>query len=141
VIQQTRAARSVAVGEDIRPFERESGFPAWNRYAAVNDEFIPIHMEDAAGQAAGYPTAFGMGNLTWSYMHAALREWMGERGRIVRMSTQFRAAITRHNRVVIKGVVTAVRQESAETIVDLDIWAEDASGTRLAPGSATVAFS
>ena len=40
----------VTVGQELAPFVREAGFPAWNRYAAVNDEFIPIHMDDAAGQ-------------------------------------------------------------------------------------------
>ena len=52
------------------------GSAAWNRYAAVNDEFIPIHMDDAAGQAAGYSGAFGMGNLQWAWLHCLLRDWL-----------------------------------------------------------------
>jgi acyl dehydratase len=140
-MQTTQERMTFAVGDELPTFQRESGFAHWNRYAAVNDEFVPIHMDDAAGQASGYPTAFGMGNLTWAYMHAAIRGWMGESARIVRISTQFRAAITRNNRVSIRGVVTAVRKEGPETIVELDVWAEDATGARLAPGAATVALS
>jgi len=71
------------VGQEFPEFVRDSDFAYWNRYAAVNDEFIPIHMWDEAGRAAGYPTAFGMGNLTWAYLHIALHEWFGEHATIV----------------------------------------------------------
>ena len=76
----TAALRSLQVGEEIPAIVRQTGFDNWNRYAAVNEEFVPIHMDDEAGQAAGYATAFGMGNLQWSYLHNVVREWIGERG-------------------------------------------------------------
>ena len=82
----------------LEPFIRESGFEYWNRYAAVNDEFIPIHMYDEAGQAAGYPTAFGMGNLTWSYLHLAIHSWFGDAAVIARVDAQFRNAVIRRQR-------------------------------------------
>ena len=63
----------LTVGMEIPEFQRATGLHNWNRYAAVNSEFVDIHMDDEAGQAAGYPTAFGMGNLQWSYLHALLR--------------------------------------------------------------------
>ena len=129
------------VGDTFPPFSRDSGFAYWNRYAAVNDEFIPIHMDDESGRAAGYPTAFGMGNLTWAYLHIALHQWFGDEARIAAVGTQFRAAVTRGKRVVVSGVVTAVRprpDRDGEEEVDLDLRAEDHEGALLAPGSATV---
>ena len=69
----------VTVGEELPVFTRTTGFPVWNRFAAVNDEFVPIHMDDTAGQAAGMPGAFGMGNLQLAYLHNLVREWLGER--------------------------------------------------------------
>jgi len=42
-------------------------------------------MDDEAGRAAGHPTAIGMGNLQWAYLHNLLRGWLGGRGRIVRV--------------------------------------------------------
>jgi hypothetical protein len=131
----------VTVGQELPHYVREAGFPAWNRYAAVNDEFIPIHMEDAAGTAAGYSGAFGMGNLQWAYLHCLLREWLaGTEGRIVKVHCQFRLASEQHHTVTAKGVVTGVRKEGSEQLVDLDVWTEIEDGTKLAPGSATVAF-
>ena len=127
----------VTVGEELPPFVRETGFEVWNRYAAVNDEFVPIHMDDEAGKAAGYPSAFGMGNLQWSYLHNLVRGWLAGRGRIVKLSCQFRNPNLKGQVVTAKGVVEAVE---ADGTVVLSIWTENQDGAKLAPGKATVVF-
>jgi acyl dehydratase len=124
---------------EIPPFERTTDFEHWNRYAAVNDEFVPIHMDDDAGRAAGYPSAFGMGNLQWAYLHNVLREWIGVDGRIVRIGCQFRGPNLRGAVVTARASVTAVHPSNGETMYDVDVWTEDASGAKIAVGHATVA--
>ena len=134
-------AMDVTVGQELAPYAREAGFPAWNRYAAVNDEFIPIHMDDSAGKAAGYSGAFGMGNLQWADLHCHLRGFLaGTGGRIVKLHCQFRGASEQHHTVTARGVVTGVREEDGARVVDLDVWTEIEDGTKLAPGTATVAI-
>jgi acyl dehydratase len=130
----------VQVGDELPVFQRATGFHNWNRYAAVNDEFVPIHMDDEAGRAAGYPTAFGMGNLQWSYLHNMLRSWAGDDGRILRLTCQFRAPNTKGQTVTAHGIVTAVGEDGGQRIVDLEIWTEDQDGAKMAPGTATVAL-
>ena len=82
-------------GEELAPFVRPAGLETWNRFAAVNDEFVDIHMDDAAGRAAGYSGAFGMGNLQWAYLHNLLRDWLPAEGRIVELACRFRRASER----------------------------------------------
>jgi len=135
---QTDDPCTAEVGDVLRPFVRETGFAAWNRFAAVNYEFVPIHMDDEAGRAAGYPTAFGMGNLQWSYLHNLLRDWLGDRGKILKLAVQFRAPNLKGQTVTARGVITSTRDEPDGRAIDLDVWTEDQNGTRLAPGSATV---
>jgi acyl dehydratase len=135
---QTTSARTAAVGDTLPTFTRTTGFHNWNRYAAVNDEFVPIHMDDEAGRAAGYPTAFGMGNLQWSYLHNLLRGWLGDDGTITKLGCQFRAPNTKGMTITAYGVVTAIRDESGQRAIDLEIWTEDGDGNKLAPGTATV---
>jgi acyl dehydratase len=132
--------QEIAVGDELPTFQRATGFHNWNRYAAVNDEFVPIHMDDEAGRAAGYPSAFGMGNLQWAYLHNLLRQWIGDDGRILRLHCQYRGANVKGQTVTAHGTVTAVRDEGNERIVDLEVWTEEQNGARLAPGTATVAF-
>ena len=70
---------SLNVGDAIPEWSRETDFMNWNRYAAVNDEFVFIHMDDEAGKAAlNEQGAFGMGNLRYTYMLNALRDWLGD---------------------------------------------------------------
>jgi hypothetical protein len=134
-------AMDITVGQELTPFAREAGFPAWNRYAAVNDEFIPIHMDDTAGREAGYSGAFGMGNLQWAYLHNLLRGFLaGTGGRIVKLHCQFRGASEQHHTVTARGVVTGVRKADGAQVVDLDVWTEIENGTKLAPGTATVSI-
>jgi acyl dehydratase len=131
---------SVAVGDTLPAFSRVAELETWNRYASVNYEFVPIHMDDEAGRAAGYPGAFAMGNLGWTYMHNAVRDWVADAGRILTMTCQFRSPTTRGMTVSVRGTVTDVRAEGDTSIVSLDVWLEDQGGNQLIPGTATVAL-
>jgi acyl dehydratase len=119
---------------------RTTGPANWNRFAAVNDEFVGIHMDDESGRAAGAPGAFGMGNLQWAYLHNMLRDWLGQRGRIVAASCQFRELNTKGQTVTARGRVTGVAVGDLEILVDLDVWTEDQERRTLAKGAATVAL-
>jgi acyl dehydratase len=134
------APKNLAVGEELPVFTRQTGFANWNRYAAVNDEFVPIHMDDEAGKVAGNPGAFGMGNLQWSYLTAMLRDWMGGDGRIVSLACQFRSPNLKGQVVTARGKITGVREQGDETLVDLEVSTVANGDTVLAPGTATVAF-
>lgn len=130
----------IEVGDELPPFQRATGLDTWNRYAAVNDEFVPIHMDDEAGRAAGYPTAFGMGNLLLAYLHNLVRGWLGEDGQVLEMACQFRSPNLKDQMVTARGRVTAVDVGGATTVVDLEVWTEDQHGNRLSPGRAKVAY-
>jgi hypothetical protein len=131
---------TIGIGQSIPEFSRQGNLHAWNRYAAVNHEFVDIHMDDEAGRAAGYPGAFGMGNISWAWIHCMLREWLEDLdGRIVSVVCQFRGPSLRGKVITAKGVVRTVRPDGDQVFVDLDVWTE-CEGTTLAPGTATVAL-
>ena len=134
------AARDASPGDELPSFVRETGFANWNRYAAINDEFVPIHMDDDAGRAAGYPTAFGMGNLQWAYLHNMIRDWLGGDGHIVKLGCQFRSPNTKGMTVTALGKVLDVADDGARRTMSLEIWTQDQDGNKLAPGTATVVF-
>jgi acyl dehydratase len=133
---------SVTVGTALPAFVRTTGFHNWNRYAAVNDEFVPIHMDDEAGRAQGFPGAFGMGNLMWSYLHNLVRDWLGDDGRIVHMECSFRSPNLRGMTVEARGTVVGVRDEGGERLVDLELAVVDHDDPEkvLVPATATVAL-
>ena len=127
------------VGQQIAAGPRRTGFAEWNRFAAVNDEFVPIHMDDDAGRAAGYDRAIIMGRLQWSYVHRLLREHLPEGGRIVSVAMQFRGPTTRDAVFDVRARVIATREQAGELYADLEVWIEDEDGQVLVPGTAVVA--
>jgi acyl dehydratase len=127
----------VAVGDEIPRRSQPAGFAAWNRFAAINDEFIPIHMDDEAGRAAGYDGAFGMGYLQWSLLHAVVRAWLGGDGRIVEMTCSFRGPSLKGVDVEAGGNVVAIDDGPEGRVITLDIWTR-AGDKVLAPGTAKV---
>jgi hypothetical protein len=67
-----------------------------------------------------------------------LRQWVGDNGRIVSVTIQYRAPNLRGLRTIVGGTVVAVREEDGETVAHLEIWTRTEDGTLMAPGTATV---
>ena len=112
---------------------------SWNRYAAVNDEFVPIHMDDEAGRAAGNEAgAFGMGNLRYAYLLNALRDWIGDGGEIREVGCEFRAINQKGDVLTVQGTVTDKRLEDGEGRVFLDVNVLNQDGAPTCPGHAVV---
>jgi acyl dehydratase len=130
----------VEIGQEIPAFVRETDFMNWNRYAAVNEEFVYIHMDDEAGKAAGQGAAFGMGNLRWAYVLNALRAWIGDEAEVRELSLQFRAVNHKHDVLRTSGVVTEKKQENGENLVVLEVNVLNQKDEKTAPGRAVVAL-
>ena len=126
------------VDAEIPTFVRSTGFAEWNRFAAVNDEFVPIHMDHEAGVEAGMGGAIGMGTLQWAYLHSLLRSWLGDAGSIKRIECQFRSPNKKGDTVTARGVVTGSTGRGTETEVALKVWTENQDGDVLARGTAVV---
>ena len=126
------------VGDEIEAFVRTTDLAHWNRYAAVNDEFIPIHMDPADAQAVGQTDVFGMGNLRLAYLHNVLYDWLAGRGAIVELSCQFRGFNFKGDRLAAKGTVTAKEERDAAKLALLEIGVFNQRDENTTPGSATL---
>ena len=132
---------SVDIGDQIPAFLRTTGFMEWNRYAAVNDEFIPIHMDDEAGRAAGNDSgAFGMGNLRLAYLTNMLRTWIGDNGEILSLTAKYRSMNQKGDELRAVGEVVGKEVVDGVGLVHLTIDVIDQNGTSTTPGTATVAL-
>jgi acyl dehydratase len=128
----------IDAGLTLPVFERTTGLPHWNRFAAVNDEFIDVHMDAAAARAAGQPDIFGMGNLRIAYVHNALVDWLGDRGDIAEFSCQFRALNFLGDRLETRCVVTGKDRRDGAQIVSLEADVVNQEGVGTMPSTAAV---
>jgi acyl dehydratase len=130
---------SPEVGQTMAPWSRRTDIQSWNRYAAVNDEFLYFHMEDEAGIAAGNPRgAFGMGNLRFAYLHNALLATFGDSAIIEEVACQFRAVNQKGDVLTVVGTVTAVTRTGEAVAVSLSLDVIDAGGRSTCPATARV---
>lgn len=126
------------VDEVIPVFVRASEFAHWNRYAAVNDEFIDVHMSADAARAAGQPDVFGMGNLRVAYVHNALYDWLAGRGDIASFACQFRALNFLGDELSTRAAITGRRVCDGLTVLDVEIGVTNQHGDETMPGTATL---
>lgn len=129
----------INVGDELPAWSRTTDFMNWNRYAAVNDEFVYIHMDDEVGRAAlNERGAFGMGNLRYTYLLNALRDWIGDEAEIREAAVQFRAINQKNDTLTVTGKVTDKRVEDGEHRVYLDTNVVNQQDEATCPGHAVV---
>ena len=127
------------VGDEMPGWSRTTGFMEWNRYAAVNDEFVPFHMDDEAGRAAkNEKGAFGMGNLRYAYLVNGLRDWIGDEAEIREIGCQYRAINQKGDKLTVWGKVTEKKTENGENLVRLDMNVLNQNGEATCPGHAVI---
>jgi acyl dehydratase len=129
---------TIAIGEALPERCWTTGFANWNRFAAVNDEFIDIHMDDEAARAVGQPAAFGMGNLRMSYAHVALEDWLGDAGTLVGYDCRFRALNMKGDTLTVRAEVTGKESSAGARLVHVGVGVVNQDGVDTTPATATV---
>ena len=130
---------AVEVGSEMPTWSRKTSFAEWNRYAAVNEEFVPFHMDDAAGRRAGNEKgAFGMGNLRYAYMVNALHDWIGDEGVVREVGCQYRAINQQDETLSVVGEVTEKLVEDGKKLVRLNLNVVNDDGQSTCPGHAVI---
>jgi acyl dehydratase len=77
------------------------------RYAGASGDFNPLHVDDAAARAAGFPSVFVMGLLPAGVLSGYLSDWLGPQ-RIRRFAVRFRAQVWPGDELICTGRVDAV---------------------------------
>jgi acyl dehydratase len=131
----------VNVGDESPAWSRQTDFMNWNRYAAVNDEFVYIHMDDESGRKAlNEQGAFGMGNLRYTYMLNALRDWIGDEAEIRECGVQYRAINQKNDILTVTGKITKKEVVDGENRVFLEMNVVNQKGEPTCPGHAVIAL-
>jgi acyl dehydratase len=129
----------ISVGDEMPAWSRVTDLMTWNRFAAVNDEFVYIHMDDEAGRAARNASgAFGMGNLRYSYLMNALRAWLGDEAFVRELSCQYRAINQKGDTLTVVGTVVASEVTDRERALTITLDVVNQDGVRTCPATAVV---
>jgi acyl dehydratase len=106
--------------------------------AAILRDPNPVHWDRKAVAALGFgDRTINQGPLGLSYMINMLHEWAGPHC-LKRVFMRFPQVVLDEDRVVARGVVTAVREVDGGREADCEIWLEREGAGRLLEGSAVV---
>jgi acyl dehydratase len=110
------------------------------QFAAGSGDFYQIHYDVEFAKSTGLPGLIVHGALKHALLGRMLHEWVGYGGKIKKWGVSYRGMDVPGQEMTCKGVVTALRQEDGENLVDLDIWTANPEGQKTTPGTATVAL-
>ena len=104
-------------------------------YAGASGDYYQIHYDRQFALGNGLPDVILHGALKNAFLGQLMTDWIGEQGRLARLSAQYRGMDVPGTPIFARGVVTR-KGEDGE--VECDIWLENAEGKRTTPGSAVV---
>ena len=132
--------KTAAVGQELPPLvkgpiTRED----LKAYAAASGDPNPMHTDEQFARSAGYPGVFAHGMLSMGYLAEFLVQ-AGGAGAVRKFKTRFAKLTWPGDVITCRGLVTAVRDQDGERVVECDIWTESQTGERKLVGSATLAL-
>lgn len=133
-----RYFEDVTVGDAIPPVTERVSNAQLFFFSAATYNGHRIHYDLPYARSEGHPTIIVHGPLQSALMAKTLRDWIGPRGRLLRLRTQNRASGFPDEDLIFGGRVTAARIEDGAGVVECDVWEQNADGRVIMPGSATL---
>ena len=106
-------------------------------YSGASGDYNPLHTDEVyTTEVAGYPSVFAHGMLTMGLTGKMLTNYVGD-GRLTKFGVRFTNQVWPGDTLTATAVVTEVRQEGDDKLVDLDVKTTNQDGTAVVSGYAT----
>jgi acyl dehydratase len=93
-------------------------------YADAGGDRNPLHLDDAAARAAGFPGVIAHGMFTMGHLASAVADWCGDADAVVELTAQFRAPVAMGETIVAEGSVVEVDARQRTATLDLRVTLE-----------------
>lgn len=110
--------RDVAVRHDLPSVRRVVTREDVKAYAEAGGDANPLHQDDEAARAAGFPGIVAHGMFTMGHLAACVSRWAGGPERVRRLTAQFRAPVYMDEEIVAGGRVKAVDVERGVALIE-----------------------
>jgi acyl dehydratase len=110
------------------------------KYAGASGDFYQIHYDKDFALASGLPGVIVHGWLALAFLGQLVTDWMGDAGRLVKLSGSYRGMNRVAEDIICNGRVSKKYEEDGHHYARLEIWAENPQGERTVTGTAVVAL-
>lgn len=133
-----RYAEDVREGDALPPLVKQPDTVQVVKWSGATWTFVPFFYDADLARRRGLPGSLIPGPMKLAIFHLLLGRWMGPGGQIRSIRVSYRRPDTHDLPITARGVVTRVAREDGQTLVDLELWIENARGERTVGGAATV---
>lgn len=130
----------VAIGSALPELVKRPTTVQLFEFSAITWNPHRIHYDKEYALSEGHPDVLVHGPLQGAILGQFLTDWLGENGKLRRLSYSNRAVATPSDTLTCKGVVTDKYERDGENLIECEIWVEKQDGTRAAPGRAVAAL-
>jgi acyl dehydratase len=116
----TRRFEDVSAGEELPAVERVVTREDVKAYADASGDQNPLHQNEEAARAAGFPGIIAHGMFTLGHLTSCVVAWAGDAAALARIRAQFRAPVFVGETIVAGGTVKALDPE--RRTATLDVW-------------------
>ncbi len=128
----------VTVGMAVPPLTKTPSNTLLFLYSAITWNPQRIHFDKDYTLSEGYRDIIVHGPLRGAFLSQLLTHWIGNEGVLKKLSYANRDIAYVNEPLTCKGAVTRTWVENDKGAIECEIWAENAHGTRLTLGQATV---
>ncbi|MFC1934871.1 MaoC/PaaZ C-terminal domain-containing protein [Chloroflexota bacterium] len=106
------------------------------KFAGATDDYYQIHYDKDFAQASGLPGVAVHGWLTFSFLGQLITDWIGEQGRVKKLTCSYKDMNFPGEASICKAKVTKKYVEDGECLVECSYWVENERGEKKATGKA-----
>ena len=128
----------VEVDSEVSPLVKRPTTQQLVKYAGASGDFYQIHYDKDFALASRLPGVIIHGALKNAFLGQLITDWIGQEGRLKKLSCQYRAMDVPGDTLTCRGRVTRKYQEGDENLVECEMWLENGKGEKTTPGAATV---
>ncbi|HUF54017.1 MAG TPA: hypothetical protein VMR52_09635 [Dehalococcoidia bacterium] len=128
----------VAVGDELPPIELDINTKRLFLQASGSQDWYPVHFDAGFARKGGHEDVF----MNTGFLQAALvrliTDWMGDGGFLKRLAFEMRRQHRPGDTTTARGRVAGKGDEVDDSLVFLEVWAENEREGLATPGEATV---
>jgi hydroxyacyl-ACP dehydratase HTD2-like protein with hotdog domain len=110
------------------------------KYAGASGDYYQIHYDKDFALANGLPGVIVHGWLALAFLGQMLTDWLGERGKLLKLSGSYRGINKVDEDIICNGKITKKYIENDKHLTRIEIWAENPQGEKTVTGFALVSL-
>ena len=126
----------IAVGSEITPLVKLPTTRQLVMWAGASGDYNPIHYDKDFAQSRGLPGVIVHGQLVCSFLGQLITDWIGEQGRLRKLTCSYKGMNFPGETLTGKGKVIKKYVEAGEHCVECNIRAENSKGEKTVSGMA-----